>query len=103
MTNKSKIHIFLGWPLGRFFLDFQLGLLEFGLSPLVLYFLCANEVVGTLIELILNLSNRDSLCKNKPPNIGIIAETNKRRVKNPSDGFFNSCKINMHGLENSAI
>ena len=47
----------------------------------------------------LDLSILESLCKNKPPNIRMVAEARNIRVKNISGGFFTFCKINMYGLE----
>ena len=87
--------LFLVLPLGVFFLVFQLGLLEFGFYLLVLNFCPVKSVVVTLIYLILTLKRLDILCKNIPPNIRIIAEAKKRRIKNPSRGFFTFCKINV--------
>ena len=65
------------WPLGGFFPAFQLGLLEFGLSLLVLHFCLEKSVVGTLIHLSLTFSSLDILYK-KSPNIKMIAEAKKR-------------------------
>ena len=56
------------WPLGGFFLDFQLSSLKFGFYLLVMHFFLSNPVVGTLGQLILTLSSIHRLCKNKPPN-----------------------------------
>ena len=91
--------LFLVWHLGGFFIVFQLGLIEFGFSLLVLNFCLAKSVAGTLIHLILTLSILDSLCKNKLPNIRTISETKKRLVQNPPVSFFTFWKINVYGLE----
>ena len=72
--QKTK-GLFLVWTLGGFILVFRLGLLEFGLSLLVLNFCPPKSVVGTPSHLKLTLSSMDSLCKEKPPNIKILAET----------------------------
>ena len=66
---------------------------------MVLHFFLSKSVVDTLIQLIFNLSNLERPCKIKAPNIKMIDEAKKRRVKDPSGGFFNCCKINMYGLE----
>ena len=73
--------MFLVWPLGGFFLDFQLGLIEFGFSLLILHFFLSKSVVGTLIHLRLNLIILEKLYRNKPLNIRMIDEENKRQVK----------------------
>ena len=73
--------LFLVWPLGGLFLASHLGLLEFEFYLLVLHFCLEKPVVGTLSHLILTLSSLDILCKNTPPNIRTIAETNKIRLK----------------------
>ena len=91
--------IFLVLPLGGFFLDFQLRILEFVFSLLVLHFCLVKPVVVTLRQLILSLSSLDSLYKNKPPNIRMIAGAKKRRVQNLYGGFFTFCQIDMYGLE----
>ena len=57
----QKKSMFLMWPLGGLFLALQLGLLEFGLYLMVMYFFLANSVVGTIRHLILNLSSLESL------------------------------------------
>ena len=75
--QKTK-GLFLVWPLGGLILDFQLGLIEFGLSILVLNFCLIKLVVETLIYLRLTLSSLDSLCKNKPPHIKMIVEAKNR-------------------------
>ena len=54
---------------------------------------------STFRHLSLTLSSLESLCKNKPPTIRMIYESKKRRVQNPSGGFFTFCKINVYGLE----
>ena len=84
---------------GRLRFAFQLGLLEFGFPILVLYFCLAKSFVGTLIHLILTFSSLESLRKNKPPNIRIIAEAKKIWLQNPSGYFFKFCRINVYGLE----
>ena len=77
IVQKRK-GIFLVRPLGVFFLALHIGLLEFGFYLLVLHSFLANSVFGTLIQLILNFSILESLCKNKPPNISIIDYSKKR-------------------------
>ena len=98
IIQKTK-GLFLVWLLGGFFLAFRLDLLEFGFYLLVLNFCLAKSSVDTIIHLRLTLSSLDSLCKNKPPNIKIISEAKKIWLQNPSGGFFNFFKINVHGLE----
>ena len=77
IVHKTK-GVFLVWPLGGLYLAFQLSILEFGFSLLVLIFFLAKSVVGTLIQLKFNLSSLESLCKNKPPNIRLFDEVKKR-------------------------
>ena len=73
--------MFLVWPLGSLFLAFQLVLLEFGFSLLVLHFCLTKSVVGTLSHLIFNFIIFKILCKNTPPNIRAIAEAKKILVQ----------------------
>ena len=80
---------------GGFFLAFKLGLPEFLIPLMVLNFFLTNSVVGALSHLILNVSSLESFCKDKPPNIRVIAEADKRWVQNPSGDFFTFCKINV--------
>ena len=77
IVQKTK-DLFLVWPLVGLFIAFQLILLEFGLYLLVKHFCLAKSVIGTIILLSLNFIILESLCKNKPPNIRIIADANKR-------------------------
>ena len=72
--------LFLVWHLERFFLAFQLGLLEFVFSLLVIYSCLAKPFFGTLSHLRLTLSGLESLCKYKPPNIRMNYEAKKRWV-----------------------
>ena len=74
--------------LGGLFLDFQLDLIDFGFSLLVVHFCLAKSVVGTLSHLSLNLTNLERICENKPPKISMIAEAKKICVQNLSGGFF---------------
>ena len=94
-----KMGLFLVWRLGGFFLVFQLRLLEFWVSLLVIYFCPAKSVGGTLIQLSFTLRILESLCKNKPPNIMIIAEAKKRWVQNSYGGFYTFYKMNKYDLE----
>ena len=87
-NSAEKNCLFLLWPLGGFFLAFQLRLLEFGFSLLVLHFCLSNSVVGNISQLSLTLSIPDILCKNKPSNIRIIVKANNRWVQNPYVVFF---------------
>ena len=70
------------YTLGGFFLAFQLGLIGFGLSLLVIpngyAFFLANSVVGALSHLILVFSVLDILCKNIPLKIRMIYEAKKK-------------------------
>ena len=66
------------WPLGGIFLDFQLGLIEFRFSLLVMHFFLAKSAVRTLSQLILTLISLESLCKNKPLNIRMTAKSKRR-------------------------
>ena len=75
---QKKKGLFLVWTLGGFFLAFQLSLLEFGFSVLVLNFCLEKSVVGTLGHLSFTLSILDSLRKNIPPNIRMISDPKKR-------------------------
>ena len=75
--HKTK-GLFLVWPLGGFILASQPGLIEFGLSILVIHFCLERLVVGTLIYLGLTLISLESLCKNKPPNIRMIFEAKNK-------------------------
>ena len=56
IVQKTK-GLFLVWPFGGFFLAFQLGFLEYGLSLLVLHFCLEKSVVRTLSHLSLTLSS----------------------------------------------
>ena len=62
----------------RLFPAFQLGLLEFGLSLMVLNFCIEDSVVKTLSNLRFYLRILENFCKNKPPNIRMIAEAKKK-------------------------
>ena len=72
IVQKTK-GLFLVWPFGGLFLAFQLGLLEFGFSFLVLHFCLSKSVVGKLSHLSLTLSIMESLLKDKPQIIRMIA------------------------------
>ena len=86
---------FLVWPLGGFFFAFQLDLIGLRLSFLVMLFFPAKSVFGNLILLRFTLISLESLCKNKPPSIRIIAEAKKILLKNISGVFFTFCEINV--------
>ena len=98
IRQKTK-DIFLVWPLGGFFIAFQLGLIEFVLSLLDIYVCLTKSFVENCIHIILNLSSLKSLCKIIPPNIRIIYEAKKRLVQDTSGGFLHFCKINVYVLE----
>ena len=98
ILQKTK-SLFLVLPLRGFFFVFQLGLFEFGFYIPVLHFCLAKSVVVTLINLRLNMSSLERLCKIIPLNISMIYESKKRWVQHPSGGFFSFCKINVYGLE----
>ena len=87
-----KKGIFLVWPLGGFFLAFQIILLGFVFSLLVLHFYIVKSVFGILIQLSLTLSILEILFKNKPPNISMVSEAKKRWVQNSYVGFFTFSK-----------
>ena len=57
IVQRTKGLVFV-WPLGGFFLAFQLGSLEFGFSLLVMSSCLAKSGVGTLIHLSLTFSIR---------------------------------------------
>ena len=75
--HKTK-GLFLVWPLGGFILASQPGLIEFGLSILVLHFCLERLVVGTLIYLGLTLISLESLCKNITMKSRMIDKEKKR-------------------------
>ena len=91
--------IFLVWPLGGFFLDFQLGLICFEFYLLVLHFCLKKSVVDIFRNLSFTVSILDNIYINKPPNIRMIAGSNKIIFKNPSGSLFTFCRINVYGLE----
>ena len=69
-------------PLGDFFIDFQLGPIDF-FPLLVLQIFLARSVVDTLIHLSLTLSILGILSINRPLNISIISKSKKVLVQNP--------------------
>ena len=77
ILHKTKRLLFV-CTLGGCLLYFQMRLLGFGFSLLVMNFCWLELVVGTLIQLCLAFSSQENLCRNKPQNIWMIAESKKR-------------------------
>ena len=98
ISQRTK-GLFFVWPLGGLFLDIPLVLLEFGFYLMIIHFLIEKSVVDTLSHLGWTFIIMERLCKSIPPNIRMIDNSKKRRVKSPSGGFFALCKINVYGLE----
>ena len=80
ILQKTK-GLYLVWHLGGFFIALQLSLLEFGFSLLVLSFCLSKSVFSILIQFSLTFNILYSPCKNKPPNIRMVAESKKGLVK----------------------
>ena len=96
---QKKKGLFLVWPLGELFFAFQLSLICFELSFLVLQFCISKSVFDTLIHFILTLIILDILCKNKPLKSRNIAYSKKISASNIFGGFSTFCSINRYGFE----